>query len=86
MSAKKPLKYRALRKILSSFGITENKRRGKGSHRMFQGIVDGRLVHYPTKCHNEGDDKPIAVIEAIRRAFHLTEDHGVSDDEFYSRA
>jgi hypothetical protein len=86
MTVKKPLKYRILRRILSSFGVVEIKRRGKGSHRMFEGVVDGRLVHYPTKCHSEGDEKPIAVIEAIRRAFHLVEDHGVSDDEFYGRA
>jgi len=86
MSHKKPLKYRTLRKILKTFGITEIKRRGKGSHRMFQGVVDGRLVHYPTKCHGEGEDKPVAVIEAFRRAFRLTEDDGISDQEFYSRA
>jgi hypothetical protein len=86
MSSKKPLKYRTLRRILNSFGITEIKGRGKGSHRMFQGVVDGRLVHYPTKCHSEGDDKPIAVVEAIRRAFRLTENDGVSDREFYGRA
>jgi hypothetical protein len=42
MTTKKPLKYRTLRRILSEFGIIEIKRRGKGSHRMFEGIVDGR--------------------------------------------
>ena len=86
MNYKKPLKYRALRRILNSFGIIEIKRRGKGSHRMFQGVRDGRVVRYPTKCHNEGEDKPIAVIEAIRRAFHLMEEDGVSDQDFYGRA
>ena len=25
---------------------------------MFVGYVDGRKVTYPTKCHNEGDEKP----------------------------
>ena len=57
--------------------------RRKGSERMFIGYVDGRLVTYPTKCHNEGDEKPVPVIEAIRRAFHLTEEYGVSDKDFY---
>ncbi len=52
---------------------------------MFVGYVEGRLVTYPTKCHNEGDEKPTPVIEAIRRAFHLTEDDGVTDKEFYGR-
>jgi hypothetical protein len=53
---------------------------------MFEGNVDGRVVRYPTKCHNEGEDKPVSVIEAIRRAFRLTEEHGVSDQDFYGRA
>jgi hypothetical protein len=59
--------------------------RGKGSHRMFVGYVDGRRVSYPTKCHDEGDEKPIPVIDAIRRAFHLTDEYGVSDEDFYSK-
>ncbi len=80
---KKPLRYRDLRKRLKSYGIEEDKSRGKGSERMFVGYVHGRLVTYPTKCHNEGDEKPVPVIEAIRRAFHLTEEHGVSDRDFY---
>jgi hypothetical protein len=53
---------------------------------MFVGIVDGRTIRYPTRCHNEGDDKPIAVIKAIRRTFRLTEADGVPDKDFYSRA
>jgi predicted RNA binding protein YcfA (HicA-like mRNA interferase family) len=80
---KKPLKYRELRKRLKKRGIVENRVRGKGSERVFKGVVDGHIVTYPTKCHNEGDEKPIPVIEAIRRAFHLTDDFGVSDDDFY---
>jgi hypothetical protein len=79
---KKPLKYRDLRRRLKRYGIQENKVRGKGSERMFIGYVDGRLITYP-ECHNEGDEKPTPVIEAIRRHFHLTEEHGVSDREFY---
>ena len=39
-----------------------------------------------TKCHNEGEDKSIAVIEAVRRAFHLMEEDGVSDQDFCGRA
>jgi hypothetical protein len=81
--AKKPLRYRDLRKILKRFGIEERKSRGKGSERIFSGMVNGKLVRYPTKCHNEGDEKPIPVINAIRRAFGLTEENGVTDEEFY---
>ena len=83
---KKPLPYRDLRKVLRSFGIQEDKRRGKGAERMFVGVVEGRLVHYPTKCNREGDEKPVPVINALRRVFHLTEDDGVTDEDFYSRA
>ncbi len=87
MAIKKPLSYRNLRKILKKYGIHEEKgRRGKGSERMFIGIVDGRILRYPTKCHGEGGEKPVPVINAIRRAFHLTEQHGVSDKDFYGRA
>lgn len=87
MPKKKPLSYRQLRKILKRFGVHEEKgRRGKGSERMFVGIVEGRIVRYPTKCHSEGDEKPVPVINAIRRAFHLTEQHGTTDEEFYGQA
>jgi hypothetical protein len=39
---KKPLKYRELRKKLKAYGIVEDKSRGKGSERMFVGVVNGR--------------------------------------------
>jgi hypothetical protein len=81
---KKPLKYRDLRKKLKKYNIVEDKFRGKGSERMFVGIVNGRVLKYPTKCHNEGDEKPVAVIEAIRRHFKISSEHGISDKEFYS--
>ena len=80
---KKPLKYRELRKKLKAYGIVEDKSRGKGSERMFVGVVNGREVAYPTKCHGEGDEKPIAVIESMRRAFVLTNENVVSDNDFY---
>lgn len=79
-----PLTYRRLRAILKSHGITEDPKRGKGSERMLVGIVDGRLIHYPTKCHGDGDEKPYQVIKAIRRAFKLTKADGVSDHDFYN--
>jgi len=82
---KKPLKYRDLRKRLRRYGVQEDPFRGKGSERMFVGYVAGRLVTYPTKCHSEGDEKPVPVIEAIRRAFRLREEEGISDADFYGR-
>lgn len=83
---KKPLKYRDLRKRLKEYGINEeNPKRGKGSERMFVGVVDGRVVKYPTKCHSEGDEKPVPVINAIRRLFRLSEADGISDEAFYGK-
>ena len=38
-----------------------------------------------TKCHNESDQKPKAVIAAIRRRLRLTPDDDVSDKEFYGK-
>jgi hypothetical protein len=81
----KAIPYRRLRKILKSFGIAEDKSRGKGSERMFAGVVNGVITRYPTKCHGEGDIKPKGVVHAIRRHFHLTEEHGVTDEDFYAR-
>jgi hypothetical protein len=85
MARKKPLTYRELLAILKRYGISENKRRGKGADRMLVGVVEGRVVHYPTKCHGEGDEKPVPVINAIRRAFKLTKPDGISDAEFYGK-
>lgn len=82
---KKPLKYRELRKRLKRYGVGEDSRRGKGSERMLRGLVDGRLVSFTTRCHNEGNEKDVRVIEVIRRMFHLTPEHGVTDEEFYGR-
>jgi len=84
--ADRPLKYRRLRAILKTFGIVEDAKRGKGSERMFVGVVEGRIIRLPTKCHNEGDDKPVGVIKSIRRHFRLTEADGITDREFYGRA
>jgi hypothetical protein len=85
MGAKKPLKYRELRTILARYGIHEDAKRGKGSERMFVGIVDGVIESYPTRCHSDNDEKPVPVINAIRRHFHLTEKDGISDKEFYGK-
>lgn len=80
---RKPLRYRELRKILAKRGISELLDRGKGSHRMFVGVADGKRVSYPVKCHNENQEYSVSVVEAIRRAFRLSAADGIPDDEFY---
>lgn len=79
----RPLKYRRLLNILRRYGITEDKKRGKGSHRMLVGVVGGTFVRHPIKCHNEGEEKPRAVVASVRRTFGLTPERGISDKAFY---
>ena len=79
------LKYRDLMRRLKTFGVFEVKTRGKGSERLLVRIVGGTKLCIPTKCHNEGDQKPRAVIGAIRRRLKLTPDDGVSDKQFYGK-
>jgi hypothetical protein len=82
--ADRPLKYRNLVKILKRFNVYEDKKRGKGSERMLCRVVEGRLEQFPIRCHNENEEKPRAVIKALRRRLGLTRDDGVPDGEFYA--
>jgi hypothetical protein len=81
--ADQPLKYRRLLRILKRFNAYEEKKRGKGSERMLCRVVEGRLERFPIRCHNENEDKPRAVVKAVRRRFRLTKEDGVPDEEFY---
>lgn len=81
----KTLKYRDLLKRLKQFGVIEDRSRGKGSERLLVRVVSGIRYYITTKCHNEGDQKPKAVIAAIRRRLLLTPEDGVSDQEFYGK-
>ena len=83
--ADRPLKYRDLIKRLKLFGVFEDKSRGKGSERLLIRIVGSSKLSFPTKCHNEGDQKPRAVVAAIRRKLQLTSRDGVSDKQFYGK-
>lgn len=75
----KPLKYRELRKLLSRHNILEIKHRGKGSHRLFIGIVEGRKISYPVKCHSEGQEVHSYIIRRIRDTFKIP------IEEFYKK-
>jgi hypothetical protein len=75
--------YRELLKRLRQFGVEENIKRGKGSERLLVRIVDGQRLSITTKCHSGGDQKPKAVIKAIRRRLRLTPGDGISDEHFY---
>jgi ribosomal protein L19E len=83
--ADRTLKYRDLLRRLKLFGVTEDKSRGKGSERLLSRIVGGRKYTTTTKCHSESDQKPVAVIRALRRRLKLTKEDGVSDEDFYGK-
>ena len=79
----RPLRYRDMLQRVQRFGISENRSRGKGSHRMLMGVVAGQERAYPVACHNEGVTLSASIIRAIRRRFELTPDKGISDERFY---
>ena len=68
----KVLKYRELRARLGRFGVTENANRGKGSHRMFIKVIEGRPVIDFVTCHNEGDEISRKVVGHIREKFQIS--------------
>jgi len=74
----KVLKYRELKTKLARFGVIENPSRGKGSHRMFIKLLDGRPVIDFVTCHNEGDVISRKVVQHVREKFQI------SLEDFYS--
>ncbi|HLD69819.1 MAG TPA: type II toxin-antitoxin system HicA family toxin [Candidatus Omnitrophota bacterium] len=68
----KTLKYRDLRRLLSSHGVYEVKRRGKGSHRLFIcDNVNGQKVSCPVACHNESHEVNSYIVRRIREKFNI---------------
>ena len=74
----KVLKYRDLRSRLGRFGVTELPSRGKGSHRMFIKVLEGRPVIDVVRCHSEGDELSRKIVGHVREKFQIP------FDEFYS--
>ena len=68
----KVLKYRDLKSKLVRFGVIENSRRGKGSHRMFIKVIEGRPVVDFVTCHNEGDVISRKVVQHVREKFQIS--------------
>jgi len=72
----KALKHRELLSRLKNFGIIETKDRGKGSERILilkAGLSGGRYTgpQIPIKCHGEGTEHSVRVIDAVLRRFAL---------------
>lgn len=69
-----PLKHRELIKKLNDFGITENKSKGKGSHRILtsnSGNENGKYhgPQIPLPFHGENEEYPMSYITAILGVF-----------------
>lgn len=79
------LKHRKLIKILRGFGVTENKVRGKGSHRRLVRTVGNHQHSTTISFHGRDAAHSGSVVEAIRRRLKLTEEDGVSDEDFYGK-
>jgi hypothetical protein len=77
------LKLRDLRKILRSFGVDEDKSKGKGDHTTFYKHFEDGCFSYPIP------DKPDVLpcyVSGARRKFRLTQEDGITDDDFFGRA
>jgi len=77
----RPLKLHLLRAILRRYDVWEDPSRGKGSHTMFFRRVAGSVFSYPIPTH--GDEVQRQYVRGCRKRFQLTEEYGVSDQEFY---
>jgi hypothetical protein len=67
-----PLKYRDLKSFLAHHGVAEIPRRGKGSHRMFMKVIEGRPVVDFVTCHHEGAEVSRKVVQHVREKFQIS--------------
>ena len=78
-----PLKHRELLQELKSFGVIEVKARGKGSERILI-LKTGLSTKYKgpqitIKCHGEGTEHSVRVIDSILRRFNIDSQQFWSD-------
>jgi len=78
-----PYPLKKLRKILKSYDAWEEPARGKGGHTAFLCEVEGNVELYPIPKSREVEN---CYVKGVRRKFKLTEDDGISDQEFFNRA
>ncbi len=83
----KPVKYRTLLSLVSKYGVYEDRKRAKGSERLWiRELPDGTRRSVPAvTCHGAGYVIGVGLIRSIRRRLLLTHEHGISDEEFYSK-
>jgi hypothetical protein len=82
----RPIKYRDLLRLVRKFGVYEDKKRAKGSERLWiRTNPDGTKSSIPVTCHGENYVIGVGLVRAIRRRFQLTKQDGISDREFYAK-
>ena len=67
----KVLRYKELRNNLARHGVIEKPSRGKGSHRMFWKLIDGKPVVDFVTCHSEGQDISRKIVRHVREKFKI---------------
>ena len=82
----KSAKWRDVKRVFASFGISTSEGKSSGHRRKRHPmLMDSAGNKYPIPARREGEDIPRTYIEGARRKFHLTPEHGISDKEFYGR-
>jgi hypothetical protein len=79
--ADRTIKLRELTAILRRFGVDCSTSRGKGSHLLFSKEIEGSTFTYPVPTHNT--DVKICYVRGCRKKFHLREEDGITDTDFY---
>jgi len=77
MKPPKVIKFRDFRRFLRRYKIRLVAGR---RHNLF---MSAKGIKYPVPFDSPGDDVPRAYVNAARRAFSLTSEDGISDEEFY---
>ena len=76
-----PIKKRKLQKILRRHGCEIHPNMGAGSHwGMTRRLAGGRVLSYTVADHREYEND---YINPIRRAMHLSKDHGITTRQFF---
>jgi hypothetical protein len=72
--------------LVSKYSVYEDRKRAKGSERLWiRELPDGTKRSVPVTCHGGGYVIGVGLIRSIRRRLLLTYEHGISDEEFYSK-
>lgn len=77
------MRFRNLKRLLGEYGIEWDESRGKGSHGTFCGLtlVSRTRQVFPIPRNQQVEIRN-PYLSALRRAFELTEENGVSDKLF----